>query len=90
MFQSTLNGNTLDSQVSYDPFTIPNAAQAVSTAQYNPYLEENANMVSGTAASYYSGQASYAAAAQPVSLPIFYFAGSALTSISSNITFTLP
>lgn len=67
MLQSALNGNTLDAQVSYDPFTIPNAAQAVTAAQYNPYLEDNGNMLSGTGASYYTGQASYAAAAQPVS-----------------------
>jgi len=65
--QSTLNGNTLDTQVSYDPFTMPNSTQSVPPAQYNPYLEDSANMVGGTGAAYYPPQSSYAAAAQPVS-----------------------
>lgn len=65
--QSTLNGSTLDAQVSYDPFTMPNATQSVPSAQYNPYLEDSANMVAGSGTAYYPAQASYAATAQPVS-----------------------
>ena len=67
---NNVNGNTLDAQVSYDPFTLPNAGQAVAPAPFNPYLEEN--IVSGAAGSYYPGQASYAATAQPVSCSLFH------------------
>lgn len=56
----------LDTQVPYDPFTIPNVSQAAPT-QYNPYLEDNSNLVAGANTAYYPTQASYAPTAQPVS-----------------------
>jgi len=41
-------------------------AQAIPTAQYNPYLED-ANGIGSSTAAYYQPQATYAAPAQPVS-----------------------
>lgn len=68
---SALNGNTLDSQVSYDPFTLPNAGQTVPSAQYNPYLEDNVNIVGGAGGSYYPTQGTYAATAQPLQYHLY-------------------
>lgn len=68
---TTLEGNTLDSQVSYDPFTIPNTAPSIPQTQYNPYLEDGTNMVAGASAGYYPTQSSYAATAQPLQYHLY-------------------
>jgi PAB-dependent poly(A)-specific ribonuclease subunit 3 len=64
---SLLNGNTLDAQVSYDPFTMTGASQEVAANPYNPY--DAANLGAGSA--YYSAQSAYGAATQPLQYHLY-------------------
>jgi PAB-dependent poly(A)-specific ribonuclease subunit 3 len=66
MQQATLNGSNLESQLPYDPFTMPTTSQTVPTAQYNPYLTDNGDL-SGSNTAFYPTQPTYTATAQPVS-----------------------
>jgi len=65
--QTAMNGSALESQVSYDPFTIAGAttSQASASGQYNPYLENEGNLAAA-GAGYYPTQTTYTPAAQPV------------------------
>jgi hypothetical protein len=67
MPQAAMNGSALESQVSYDPFTITGAtaSQASASGQYNPYLENEGNLAAASAG-YYPTQTTYTPAAQPV------------------------
>jgi hypothetical protein len=67
MPQTAMNGSALESQVSYDPFTMAGAtaSQASASGQYNPYLESESNLAAA-GAGYYPAQTTYTAAAQPV------------------------
>lgn len=60
-----MNGATMDPQAQFDAFTMSAVAQAMPTAQFNPYLEDNSGMAA--AGSYYASATNYAAPAQPVS-----------------------
>jgi PAB-dependent poly(A)-specific ribonuclease subunit 3 len=64
--QIATNGAGTESQVPFDPFSMSSVAQAISTPQYNPYLEDTNNLTNnGTA--YFPAQTTYTAPAQPVS-----------------------
>jgi hypothetical protein len=64
--KSGTNGAIPEAQVPFDPFQMAPLGQALPAAQYNPYLEDSANITSNGAA-YYQPQQTYTAPAQPVS-----------------------
>lgn len=63
---STANGSELNTPlpVPFDPFSMTGVSQAVPSAQYNPYLEDNGSM--GAGAGYFQAQSAYAPSVQPV------------------------
>lgn len=63
---SAANGSGLETPLSvpFDPFSMSAVSQAVPSAQYNPYLEDNSSM--GAGAAYFQAQSAYAPSVQPV------------------------
>jgi len=63
---SGTNGTGGDGAISYDPFTMPSVAQALSSASpFNPYAEDP-SVLSGAGAQYYGAQGGYTAPLQPL------------------------
>jgi len=73
LFQIAANGTAADAQMPYDPFSMSSVADAMPSAPYNPYLQDNSAMPSN-GAGYYQHQPSFAAPAQPVSKQFATFA----------------
>ncbi|KAE9379831.1 hypothetical protein N431DRAFT_432215 [Stipitochalara longipes BDJ] len=64
------NGTAPDAQMPYDPFSMSSVADAMPSAPYNPYLQDNSAMPSNGAA-YYQAQPSFAAPAQPLQYHLY-------------------
>ncbi|KAK0110148.1 PAB-dependent poly(A)-specific ribonuclease subunit 3 [Cadophora gregata] len=63
------NGAAPDAQTSYDPFSMQTMNQAMPSAPYNPYLEEN--NIPTNAAGYFQTQAAFSSPAQPLQYHLY-------------------
>jgi hypothetical protein len=72
----------------YDPFSMSTVADAMPSAPYNPYLQDN-TAIPNNGAAYYQAQPSYAAPAQPVNI-LSYYTVSIANSASFNTTSMPP
>ncbi|RDL41069.1 PAB-dependent poly(A)-specific ribonuclease subunit PAN3 [Venustampulla echinocandica] len=65
------DGSGSESHVAYDPFQMPGVAQTLpTTPQYNPYIDESANMASNGAA-YFQTSSAFAAPTQPLQYHLY-------------------
>ncbi|TAQ85954.1 hypothetical protein B7494_g5721 [Chlorociboria aeruginascens] len=68
--QNVVTNDSSDTQVPFDPFSMSAVAQAMPSAQYNPYLEENSNLANN-GSGYFQTQANYSAPVQPLQYHLY-------------------